>query len=526
MEIMGTERIKRVMDSVHGYVRIPESYMRDIIDTPEFQRLRRIEQTSCRALFPSARHDRFIHSIGVFHIGTLIAEHLWQQAQMCSERGEQTHFPLDGHTASIIITYQLACLLHDIGHTPFSHTFESFFHNDKNELLESLDNLIEDDNFIRDYVTLMPEGENNKLTPHEFCSAIIALENYGKVIDNKHHWKGFNLPGDKALLARMIVGCPYLDWKKAPDKKKSLENCFIELIHSKITDADGLDYVCRDVWASGYATSKVDLNRLIDSIRIYNDNGAYSVCYDFKGINDILGVLQVKSFQNEFVFNHHSVLFEQHLLVEAMKSAALRHEFGIDAEQSDTKRKNALRKLCGLDLFSKEGHETKNSKINISYVMDDDFVSLMKYCFDDEYVRHWFSRQYDYIPIWKTRESLMSDLPQKIKEAPIREEFWLYTGDCKKYIAKLLKIKQKDITILDVDITNRINRIMDVKLFVNQKVYRFDEIYKTINEAGFKTPIVFKLIYIPKRSLENISLKNLKEKLIVQCRNVYQVQPS
>lgn len=62
-------KIKRILDSVHGYIDIDESYFSNIIDTDYFQRLRRIEQTSTRALFPSARHDRFIHSLGVFHIG-------------------------------------------------------------------------------------------------------------------------------------------------------------------------------------------------------------------------------------------------------------------------------------------------------------------------------------------------------------------------------------------------------------------------------------------------------------------------
>ena len=518
--------MKRILDSVHGYVRIPESYMNDIIDTPEFQRLRRIEQTSCRALFPSARHDRFIHSIGVFHLGTMIAEHLWQQAQNCSEKGEQTHFPLDGHTASIIITYRLACLLHDVGHTPFSHTFEQFFHNNQNELLETLADCInEDENFIRDYVSLMPEGEKNKLTPHEFCSAIIAVKIFSDVIERKHHWKSFYMQGDKALLARMIVGCPYLDWKKSPDKKKSLENCFIELLHSRIIDADGLDYVCRDVWASGYATTKVDINRLIDSIRIYNDYGMYSVCYDFKGVNDILGVQQVKSFQSEFVFNHHSVIFEQYLLKEAMKSAALHHELGT-SKGSDSKRKEALRKLCGMDLFTQKGHLTKSTKIKISSVMDDDFVSLMKYCSTDEYVQHWFTRKYDYVPIWKSREALMSDLPQDIKDSPIREEFWLYTNECTKFIASLLKIKRSEITILDVDIVNRIDRIMDIKLFVNQKVHSFSEIYKTIDKAGFKTPIVFKLIYIPKKALQSKSLAEIRKELINKCCKEYASQIS
>jgi len=67
---------KRILDSVHGYIRIEEKYIKNVIDTEYFQRLRRIEQTSTRSLFPSARHDRFIHSLGVFHLGSKIVENL------------------------------------------------------------------------------------------------------------------------------------------------------------------------------------------------------------------------------------------------------------------------------------------------------------------------------------------------------------------------------------------------------------------------------------------------------------------
>lgn len=109
------EEVKRILDSVHGQITIPKEWCEKIIDTPFFQRLRRIEQNSCRTVFPSARHDRFIHSLGVYHIGTLIAEHLEEEIE------------IPKFDYSILKTYLLACLLHDVGHTPFSHTFEIFF---------------------------------------------------------------------------------------------------------------------------------------------------------------------------------------------------------------------------------------------------------------------------------------------------------------------------------------------------------------------------------------------------------------
>ena len=61
--------MKLIKDTVHGYISIPEEYCSELIDTEIFQRLRRIEQTSIRSIFLCARHDRFIHSIGTYHLG-------------------------------------------------------------------------------------------------------------------------------------------------------------------------------------------------------------------------------------------------------------------------------------------------------------------------------------------------------------------------------------------------------------------------------------------------------------------------
>ena len=54
---------KIIKDSVQGYIYVDKIVCEKIIDTDIFQRLRRIEQTSMRCLYPAASHDRFIHSM-------------------------------------------------------------------------------------------------------------------------------------------------------------------------------------------------------------------------------------------------------------------------------------------------------------------------------------------------------------------------------------------------------------------------------------------------------------------------------
>ena len=64
---------KIIKDSVHGYIEVDDEFVK-IINTAEFQRLKNIEQGSYRVLYPSARHDRFIHSLGVYHLAKLFSK--------------------------------------------------------------------------------------------------------------------------------------------------------------------------------------------------------------------------------------------------------------------------------------------------------------------------------------------------------------------------------------------------------------------------------------------------------------------
>ncbi len=116
------ERIYR--DSVHNIIRVntdsPEGRLTvALVDTPEFQRLRRIRQLGLAYFaYQAAEHSRFAHSLGAFHLATRMIAKL-RLGYEISER-DQT-------------AVRIAALLHDIGHGPFSHVIESilgFHHED------------------------------------------------------------------------------------------------------------------------------------------------------------------------------------------------------------------------------------------------------------------------------------------------------------------------------------------------------------------------------------------------------------
>lgn len=97
--------MKVIRDSIHGDVFLTDLEF-DIIDTPEFQRLRRIKQLGTTYLvYPSANHTRFEHSIGACHLAGRIADRL---ALSDDEKRD----------------IRIAAILHDIGHGPLSHSSE------------------------------------------------------------------------------------------------------------------------------------------------------------------------------------------------------------------------------------------------------------------------------------------------------------------------------------------------------------------------------------------------------------------
>lgn len=102
---------KIINDPVHGFIRIPNDLVFDVLEHPIFQRLRRIKQLGLTYyVYPGATHTRFQHTIGAMHLMSQAIAHLRAKKITISDKEEE---------AAII-----AILLHDIGHGPFSHALE------------------------------------------------------------------------------------------------------------------------------------------------------------------------------------------------------------------------------------------------------------------------------------------------------------------------------------------------------------------------------------------------------------------
>lgn len=491
--------MKNIRDSVHGNIIVDTKFIKTILDTPAFQRLRRVEQTAIRSIYPSARHDRFIHSLGVYHIGSLIAKHLRDEFQQWKcEKETDTYEGFDDHVIDQIVnSYLVACLLHDIAHAPFSHTFESYY-GTQSALFEILNKELGG----------CLGGELKKLDDpnfHEYASAIAVIKIYGKDVIEKQ------LGADIELVCRMIIGCFYVKEKDI----HQLHNCFISLIHGDVVDADRMDYACRDVWASGYCTSSIDITRIVSALHIRRDvvNHELNVCFDCNALNEINNMLDVRHFQNRYVINHHSVQYEQKLMVLAAEHAAYnvckekQKELGKKEETTPSK---ALEEIISLEACFNSITLLNGRKIK--QISDEDLLSLMKADTDNSYYDEFASRQYKRIAVWKTPDEFFHYFPDLLRGVD------LYNPRFEEQVRKCLKEKMDidDIVICKVKYKPTVN-LKSLYIVVNGDIIRYTDIHPElkIDLSDTEKDVNFYYVFIPYGSKMNVNeIREYRKKIV------------
>jgi uncharacterized protein len=118
-------------DDIHGQIHL-NNMERDVVDTPEFQRLFRLGQLGFVDLvYPTANHTRGAHSIGACAVSKQLVDTLNQNSPTFSQlrhhhRGDATDVPTISRAERVLVT--LGALLHDVSHAPFSHDIEKKTH--------------------------------------------------------------------------------------------------------------------------------------------------------------------------------------------------------------------------------------------------------------------------------------------------------------------------------------------------------------------------------------------------------------
>lgn len=190
-------------DPVHKYIYVKDKVIWDLINTKEFQRLRRIKQLGTSFFtFHGSEHSRFSHSLGVYEITRRITSSF--------ERNEYPDWSRENRLLSLC-----AALLHDIGHGPFSHTFEHAFGTDHEEWS---------------------------------CRIILEETEVNQVLRRMS-------PDFPQMVADVIC-------------KTYPHSMLVGLISSQM-DADRMDYLLRDAYYTGVHYGTFDLERILRVLRPY-----------------------------------------------------------------------------------------------------------------------------------------------------------------------------------------------------------------------------------------------------------------
>ena len=217
-----------------------------LIDTAAFQRLRRVKQLGLAHLvYPGAVHTRFDHALGVYHL-TGRALDLLERSGELSRVGERDR--------SII---RLAGLLHDIGHYPFSHALEE----------------LEAELVPRDH----EEQAGQFLADPDVAGALGPLG--GETIAEIHH---------------LILG-------RSPSPLQGLVSGSLDL--------DKIEYLKRDAAFCGVPYGEIDVDRLLDSLRVLPDpeTSALEIGVAAQGVAALESLLFAKYQMFRNVYWHHAV---------------------------------------------------------------------------------------------------------------------------------------------------------------------------------------------------------------------------
>lgn len=242
--LKSTEMIEnRVLrDAIHDYIEVDWYIIYQIINSKEMQRLRRIKQLGgTYQVFQSAEHSRFVHSLGVYQI----------IKKMLETKCLSTY--LSDYDKLCVM---LAGLLHDVGHGPFSHSFEGIFDINHEEM--SVDIILGDTEVNALMKTIHPE------LPKDVASIIL----------HKHE-----------------------------------NQVLIQMVSSQL-DADRMDYLLRDSYMTGTTYGQFDLSRILRTMRISNGR----IVYKESGVQAIENYILARYHMYWQVYYHPTARSYEHLL--------------------------------------------------------------------------------------------------------------------------------------------------------------------------------------------------------------------
>ncbi|MBQ3334006.1 MAG: HD domain-containing protein [Eubacteriaceae bacterium] len=300
-------------------------------------------------------------------MGSIACQSVFDDLKTC----EQTKILADWDKIKEV--FLLACLLHDVGHAPFSHTGEKYYLDDNGGyalLHQKLADVVGTDSFRAD----IPR-DSMSAAPHEIMSAIVALENFRCYLSDDF---------SKELFARCITGYQY----KENELTCSALNCVISMLNSKVIDVDRLDYLIRDAYFTGFETVNIDYLRLLRSLTVIVKGNVAKLGFNKNAISVIENVVYAHDAERKWIQTHPIVLYDMYIIRHVID--ALHKAFSTEEN-----------KLFSLESLSVPGHRLQNG-MKMCLLCDDDIVHLLKQKLDDRLCAEFFSRKDRRHPLWKS----------------------------------------------------------------------------------------------------------------------------
>lgn len=234
---------KRVIrDAIHDYIQIDHLVIWHLINSKEMQRLRRIKQLGgTYQVFQSAEHSHFVHSLGVYQVIRRMI------ATECVEKSLNDYDKL---------CVMCAGLLHDLGHGPFSHSFEGVFHENHEAMTVRI---------------ILEESE-----VHQILKSVYQ-----------------DLPKDVAAIIQHT----------------HTNQILIQMVSSQL-DADRMDYLLRDSYMTGTTYGQYDMSRILRTMRICD----HKIVFKESGVQAIENYILARYHMYWQVYYHPTARSYEHLL--------------------------------------------------------------------------------------------------------------------------------------------------------------------------------------------------------------------
>lgn len=327
-----------IKDPVHGSMQFTDQendWIKPFIDSINFQRLRHIKQLGLADwIFPGAVHTRFNHGLGCSYVALQIASKL-----KLNDEDRQT--------------VTIAGLLHDIGHGPFSHTFEHIF--------------------------------RNQWIHHEDWTPLFLNDYLSPDFIKKFNQRNPSLPMTEERFSMI---------KSLIMHKQENKKLLADIVSSQL-DADRLDYLLRDSHFCGVQYGHYDFRWLLHCLAIINHKGHDRLGITTKGVGSVEQYLMARRLMLRNVYLHaKKYAAEFHL---SMFLSYLSRSVDDEKIIGALKEHNLVRFLSAVRKFNLETNEN-NLETHKSNFLKNNYALYKKLCDYDVFsmIRYFAGKDFDH----------------------------------------------------------------------------------------------------------------------------------